>query len=138
VLYLPTEGLYAEVARVAGLMDDLNRQHRVIVLGPCLLPALLRTIQLGHVTLALSRNADSVRELLGATKMEMQKMDTVLGQLARQVGTVGNTIQKAQTRTRAVARKLRGVEGIGFERSEQLLELAEEELQELEMEPASP
>ncbi len=110
VMYLPTEGLYAEVARIPGLIDDIGRNHRVLILGPSLLPALLRTIQLGHVTLALSKNAESVRELLAATKDEMGKMDGVLKTLSGQVGSVANTISKAQVRTRAIARKLRGVD----------------------------
>ena len=121
VMYLPTEGLYAEVARIPGLIDDIGRNHRVLVLGPTLLPALLRTIQLGHVTLALSKNAESVKDLLAATKSEMQKMDEVLGSLGKQVGTVTNTIGKAQTRTRAIARKLRAVEAMPEDAARALL-----------------
>jgi len=71
---------------------------------------LLRTIQLGHVTLALSKNAESVRELLSATKGEMGKMSTVLDRLSNQVGTVTKTIGEAQSRTRQIARKLKSVE----------------------------
>ncbi|WP_424810852.1 DNA recombination protein RmuC [Roseococcus sp. YIM B11640] len=130
VMYLPTEGLYAEVARIPGLIDDIGRSHRVLVLGPTLLPALLRTIQLGHVTLALSKNAESVRELLGATKAEMAKMEGVLGQLGRQVGTVANTIGKAQTRTRAITRKLRGMEALSGERAEEILEIGQDTAEE--------
>lgn len=110
VLYLPTEGLYAEVARIPGLIDGIGRECRVVVLGPSLFPALLRTIQLGHVTLALSKNAEAVKDLLAATKAEMGKMDDVLGALKKQAGTFGNTIERAQQRTRAINRKLRGVE----------------------------
>ena len=123
VMYLPTEGLYAEVARIPGLIDDIGRTHRVLVLGPSLLPAMLRTIQLGHVTLALSKNAEGVRELLSATKAEMGKMDAVLTSLGKQVGTVSNTIGRAQTRTRAITRKLRGVEAMPGDQSEALLEI---------------
>lgn len=123
VMYLPTEGLYAEVARIPGLIDDIGRTHRVLVLGPTLLPALLRTIQLGHVTLALSQNAESVRELLGATKAEMAKMEGVLGQLGKQVGTVANTIGKAQTRTRAITRKLRSMDALPGEKVDQIFEI---------------
>lgn len=126
VMYLPTEGLYAEVARIPGLIDDIGRTHRVLVLGPTLLPALLRTIQLGHVTLALSQNAESVRELLGATKAEMAKMEGVLGQLGKQVGTVANTIGKAQTRTRAITRKLRSMDALPGERVDQIFEIEQE------------
>jgi len=112
VMYLPTEGLYAEVARIPGLIDDVGRKHRVLILGPSLLPALLRTIQLGHVTLALSKNAESVRELLSATKGEMGKMSAVLDKLGNQVGTVTKTIGEAQSRTRQIARKLKSVEAM--------------------------
>ncbi|HEY4252909.1 MAG TPA: DNA recombination protein RmuC [Roseomonas sp.] len=123
VMYLPTEGLYAEIARIPGLIDDIGRTHRVMILGPSLLPAMLRTIQLGHVTLALSKNAEGVRDLLAATKAEMGKMDQVLASLGKQVGTVSNTIGRAQTRTRAIARKLRGVEVMPGDQAESLLEI---------------
>ena len=121
VLYLPTEGLYAEVARLDGLLEELNRNHRILVLGPSLLPAMLRTIQLGYVTLSLGQKADVVREMLGATKAEMQKWDDILVRLSKQVGSVGKTIEAAQTRTRAVARKLRGVEAVPLDRVDELL-----------------
>ena len=121
VMYLPTEGLYAEVARIPGLIDDIGRNHRVLILGPSLLPALLRTIQLGHVTLALSKNAESVRELLAATKDEMGKMDGVLKTLSGQVGNVANTISRAQVRTRAIAKKLRSVDVVAGQNSEAIL-----------------
>jgi DNA recombination protein RmuC len=82
---------------------------------------MLRTIQLGHVTLALSKNAESVRELLSATKAEMSKMDGVLERLGKQVSTVGNTIGDARTRTRAIARKLKGVEAMPGDQAASLL-----------------
>jgi DNA recombination protein RmuC len=110
VMYLPTDGLYAEIARIDGLIDELGRVHRVLVLGPTLLPALLRTIQLGHVTLALEQKADEVRQLLCAARGEMQQMDRVLAALGKQASTFSNTIERARVRTRAVDRKLRGVE----------------------------
>lgn len=123
VMYLPTEGLYAEVARIPGLIDDIGRTHRVLILGPSLLPALLRTIQLGHVTLALSKNAESVRELLAATKGEMGKMADVLDKLGKQAGTMTRTIGEAQSRTRQIARKLRTVEALPGEQSGEVLGL---------------
>jgi DNA recombination protein RmuC len=123
VLYLPTDALYAEVARIPGLIDDIGRDSRVLVMGPSLFPALLRTIHLGFITLALEQKADQIRDLLGATRTEMLKMDEVLDRLAKQAGTFSNTIESARRRTRAVSRKLRGVEAIETERAEQLLEL---------------
>jgi DNA recombination protein RmuC len=128
VLYLPTDALYAEVARIPGLIDDIGRDCRVLVMGPSLFPALLRTIHLGFVTLALEQKADQIRDLLGATRTEMLRMDDVLERLGKQAGTFSNTIDLARRRTRAVGRKLRGIEGIEAERAEQLLELESETL----------
>ena len=97
------------------------------LLGPSLLPAMLRTIQMGHVTIALGEKADMVRELLGATKAEMGKMDEVLVRLRKQVAAVGNTIDAAQVRTRAVTRKLRGVDAVDGSRAAALLEIEADE-----------
>jgi DNA recombination protein RmuC len=130
VLYLPTDALYAEVARIPGLIDDIGRESRVLVMGPSLFPALLRTIHLGFITLALEQKADQIRDLLGATRTEMLKMDDVLERLAKQAGTFSNTIEAARRRTRAVGKRLRGVEAIEAERAEQLLELESETLAE--------
>jgi DNA recombination protein RmuC len=128
IMYLPTDALYAEVARIPGLIDEIGRECRVLVLGPCLFPALLRTIHLGFVTLALEQKADQVRDLLGATRTEMLKMDEVLDRLAKQAGTFSSTIERARTRTRAVTRKLRGVETVETAQAEALLELDSEML----------
>jgi DNA recombination protein RmuC len=123
VMYLPTDALYAEVARIPGLIDEIGRECRVLILGPCLFPALLRTIHLGFVTLALEQKADQIRDLLGATKQEMLNMDRVLDTLARQAGSFSNTIEKARVRTRQIGRKLRGVEAVDAAQAEELLEL---------------
>ncbi len=113
VLYLPTDGLYAEAARMPGLVDSLGRDHRVLLMGPGLLPGLLRTVHLGYVTLALEQKAEHIGRLLGATRQEMLRMDEVLERLGRNAGTMARTIEDARTRTRVVARKLRDVEGQG-------------------------
>ncbi len=125
-LYLPTDGLYAEVARMPGLIEEISRECKVLVMGPSLLPALLRTIQLGFVTLTLEQKADEVRGLLAATKAEMVKMDKVLETLAKQVGTVSGTIDKARTRTRAVGRVLRDIEALEPAQTEVVLALEDE------------
>ena len=104
------------------------------MLGPSLFPALLRTIHVGFVTLALEQKAGLIRDLLGATRTEMLKMDEVLERLARQAGTFTNTIERARTRTRAVRRKLRGVEAMESPRAEQLLELDPQSLADTEAE----
>ncbi len=130
VMYLPTDALFAEVARIPGLIDEIGRECRVLVLGPSLFPALLRTIHLGFITLALEQKADQVRDLLGATRTEMIKMDQVLETLAKNAGTMSNTIERARTRTRVVTRKLRAVEAVEPERAEQMLELDTEPVAE--------
>jgi DNA recombination protein RmuC len=112
VMYLPTDGLYAEVARIPGLIDDLGRANHVLVMGPTLLPALLRTIQLGHVTLAIERRAEEIRILLGATRTEMARIDDVLERLAGHGGLCASPSDRAGVRTRAVDRKLRDVAGM--------------------------
>ncbi|MDR3533782.1 MAG: DNA recombination protein RmuC [Rhodopila sp.] len=138
ILYLPTDALYAEVARIPGLVDEIGRECRVLLMGPTLFPALLRTIHLGFVTLALEHKADQIRDLLGATKTEMLKMDDVLERLAKQAGTFTATIDKARVRTRAVGRKLRSVEQIEALQAETLLELGDvtstADLEEIEAE----
>jgi DNA recombination protein RmuC len=123
VMYLPTDALYAEVARIPGLVDEIGRECRVLLMGPTLFPALLRTIHLGFVTLALEHKADQIRDLLGATKTEMLKMDEVLERLHKQAGAFSNTIERARARTRAVGRKLRGVAQIEADRVDALLEI---------------
>ncbi len=125
VMYLPTDGLYAEAARLPGLIDDLGRQHHVLVMGPSLLPALLRTVRLGYVTLALEEKAGQIGRLLGATKQEMLRMDEVLERLARSAGAMGRTIEDARRRTRVVARKLADIETLGPAQAAEILAIEE-------------
>ncbi len=109
VMYLPSDGLYAEAARIPGLIDELGRTCHVLLMGPSLLPALLRTVRLGYVTLALEEKAGQISRLLGATKQEMLRMDQVLDRLSRNASTMAQTIEDARRRTRAVGARLRGV-----------------------------
>ena len=127
VMYLPTDGLYAEAACIPGLLDEIGRVHHVMVMGPSLLPALLRTVRLGYVTLALEEKAGEIGKLLGATRQEMLRMDDVLEKLARSAGAMGKTIDDARRRTRAVGRKLKDVELLGPEQADELLALQDEE-----------
>ena len=121
VLYLPTDGLYVEVAQIPGLIDEIGRTHRVILLGPSLFPALLRTIHLGHITMALEQKTGEISRLLGATRSEMAKIDGVLERLHAQADAFGSTIDKARVRTRAIGRVLRTVEAIEAEAAEALI-----------------
>lgn len=133
VIYLPTDGLYAEVARIPGLIDEIGRGQRVLVMGPSLFPALLRTIHLGHVTLALESKADEVRMLLSATRTEMRKVDETLDRLHKQASTLTTSLDKARTRTRVVDRKLKGVETMDPEAATRLL--GADEAEDIEEDP---
>jgi DNA recombination protein RmuC len=95
-----------------------------MVMGPGLLPALLRTVQLGYVTLALEQKAGQIADLLGATKREMLTMDDVLEKLSRTAGTMTRTIEDARRRTRSVGRKLKDMETMRPDHAEALLELS--------------
>ena len=119
ILYLPTDGLYAEAARMPGLIDECGRTLRVMLMGPGLLPGLLRTVHLGYVTLALEQRAEQIGRLLAATRQEMLRMDEVLERLARNAGSMARTIEDARTRTRLVQRQLRDVDTMGKESPEQ-------------------
>ncbi|WP_419730162.1 DNA recombination protein RmuC [Lichenicola sp.] len=123
VLYLPTDGLYAEVARIPGLVDEIGRTSHVLIMGPSLIPALLRTIHLGYVTLSLEEKAETISHLLGATRQEMIRMDQVLERLGRNAASMANVIEEARRRTRVVGRRLREVEVVDPEAAALLLEL---------------
>jgi DNA recombination protein RmuC len=129
VMYLPSDGLFAEVARIPNLIDEIRIREKVIVLGPTLLPALLQTIHLGHITLDLEKRAAEIGKLLGATRFEMTKMDDVLGKLAANASAMTNNIEKVRIRTRAVSRVLRTVEMVENNTAQELLgiEAPEEE-----------
>jgi DNA recombination protein RmuC len=129
VMYLPSDGLFAEVARIPNLIDEIRVREKVIVLGPTLLPALLQTIHLGHITLDLEKRAAEIGKLLGATRNEMTKMDDVLGKLAANASAMTNNIEKVRIRTRAVSRVLRTVEMVENHTAQELLgiEVSEED-----------
>jgi len=110
VLYLPTEGLYAEVIRRPGLFESLQRDHRVTVAGPTTLSALLNSLQMGFRTLAIAKRSSEVWKILGAVKTEFGKFGTVLDKTRKQLDTVRNSIDSAGQRTRVIERKLREVE----------------------------
>ena len=121
VLYLPTEGLYAEVIRRPGLFESLQRDHRVTVAGPTTLSALLNSLQMGFRTLAIAKRSSEVWKILGAVKNEFGKFGVVLEKTRKQLDTVRNSIDSAGQRTRAIERKLRGVESLSGEDTAELL-----------------
>ncbi len=112
VLFLPTEGLYAEVLRRPGLMEGLQREHRVTLAGPTTLLAMLSSLQMGFRTLALEKRASEVWLVLGAVKTEFSKFGDVLARVKTQTETVLKTLDSAQTRNRAIGRALKMVEAL--------------------------
>ena len=127
VLYLPTEGLYAEVLRQPGLISQLQQDHRVVVSGPTTIAALLSSLRLGFRTLAIEKQASEVWQVLAAVKTEFGKFGGVLDKVKKQLATASNTIDETQTRTRVMARKLREVEQLPVGESDELLELLPED-----------
>ncbi len=110
LLFLPSEGLYAEVLRRPGLVEALQREHRVTVTGPTTLLALLNALHMGFRTLALERRSAEVWEVLGAVKTEFAKFGDVLTKVRNQTQTVLNTLDQAEVRTRQMQRALKRVE----------------------------
>jgi DNA recombination protein RmuC len=109
IMFLPTEGLYAEVIRREALQAEIQSQCHVTIAGPTTLSAILTSFQMGFHMLALQEKGDEVWKVLESTKTEFKNFENLMGNMERQVGTVQNTIQKLNVRTRAINRTLREV-----------------------------
>jgi len=112
IMYLPTEGLFAEVVRRPGLTSELQNSYRVLVTGPTTLMSLLNSLQMGFKTLAIEKSASDVWKVLSAAKTEFGKYSAVMDTLARQLETAQKTVSQAGTRTRAVNKALSKVEDL--------------------------
>lgn len=112
ILFLPTEGLYAEVLRRPGLMQALQREHRITLAGPTTLLAMLSSLQMGFRTLALEKRSSEVWQVLGAVKTEFGKFGDVLARVKSQTETVLKTLDSAEVRSRAMGRALKNVEAL--------------------------
>ena len=112
ILFLPTEGLYAEVLRRPGLMEALQREHRITLAGPTTLLAMLSSLQMGFRTLALEKRSSEVWQVLGAVKTEFGKFGGMLDKARSQTETVLKTLTDADVRTRAMGRALKKVEAL--------------------------
>ena len=121
ILFLPTEGLYAEVLRRPGLFEALQHEHRVTVAGPTTLSALLNSLQMGFRTLAIQQRSSEVWQLLGAVKSEFGKFANILEKAERQLSTVSKSIGDAGKKTRTIERRLRGVESLSGDDATRLL-----------------
>jgi DNA recombination protein RmuC len=120
-LFLPTEGLYAEVLRRPGLSDQLQRDYRVTIAGPTTLTALLNSLQMGFRTLAIEQRSSEVWQVLGAVKTEFGKFGDVLARTKSQLETVTRSIEAAERRTRVMNTKLRHVEALPGDEAKWLL-----------------
>jgi DNA recombination protein RmuC len=127
IMFLPTEGLYAEVLRQPGLCDTLQRDYRIVVTGPTTLAALLNSLQMGFRTLAIEKRSSEVWELLAGVKTEFGKFGDVLARTKQKLKEASNTIGQAEVRTRAIERKLRKVQETPQPDASGLIEGAQEE-----------
>jgi DNA recombination protein RmuC len=124
IMFLPVEGLYAEVLRRPGLCDSLQRDYRIVVTGPTTLAALLNSLQMGFRTLAIEKRSSEVWELLGAVKTQFSKFGEVLAKTKKKLQEASNTIDQAEVRTRVISRKLSKVQELPLGDSSKLIEPA--------------
>ena len=127
LLFVPTEGLYAEALRRPGLFEALQREHKVMLTGPTTLLATLGSLQMGFRTLALEKRSSEVWAVLGAVKTEFGKFGDVLAKTKKKLEEASNNLSDAETRTRAMARKLKGVEALPEGPAQQLLQIGADE-----------
>lgn len=126
ILFLPTEGLYAEVLRRPGLLEALQRDHRITLAGPTTLLAMLNSLQMGFRTLALEKRSSEVWQVLGAVKTEFGKFGDVLAKVKSQTETVLNTLSSAEQRSRVMGKALRDVEALPEADSARLIPMNKE------------
>jgi DNA recombination protein RmuC len=125
IMFLPTEGLYAEVLRQSGQVEKIQQTYRIVVAGPTTLSAILNSLRVGFRTLALEKRSSEVWQVLAAVKMEFGKFGDVLGKVKKQLHTVSKTLDQTDVRARAMERKLRVVEDLPTETSADILELTD-------------
>lgn len=123
ILFLPTEGLYAEVLRCPGLVEDIQQTYRVMICGPTTITAFLNTLRMGFRTIALDKRAAEVWKVLGAAKTQYDNFETVLKKVRRKLEEAGNTLDEADRRNRVIKTKLKTVEALESSEAEQLLAL---------------
>lgn len=121
ILFLPVESLYAEVLRRPGLMDAIQRQHRVTLAGPTTLLAMLNSLHMGFRTLALEQQASEVWKVLGAVKTEFERYGEWVARIKEQVAKASDTLDKADTRAKQMRLALRKVEALPEAQSQALL-----------------
>jgi DNA recombination protein RmuC len=121
ILFVPTEGLYAEAVSRPGLADRLQREYRVMLAGPMNLAAMLNSLQLGFRTLAIEKQSTEVWRVLGAVKTEFGKFGDLLAKTKERLDQVGRTLDDAGRKSKTIARKLRDVEALPEAEADKLL-----------------
>jgi DNA recombination protein RmuC len=136
IMFVPTEGLYAEALRRPGLVESMQREYKVMLTGPTTLLATLTSLQMGFRTLALERRSTEVWEVLGAVKTEFAKFGDVLAKTKKKLDEASNSIEMAERRTRVMTRSLRDVEALPEAQSQSLLPGLQSELDDDDEETA--
>ncbi|MBQ2699821.1 MAG: DNA recombination protein RmuC, partial [Clostridia bacterium] len=121
IMFLPIEGLYAEVMRDMGIVEQIQRGDRVVIAGPSTLTALLNSLQMGFRTLAIEKRSAEVWKLLGAVKTDFGKFGDVLEKTQQRLRQASESIDSAFVRTRSIQRQLRNVEALSDTESQNLL-----------------
>ena len=130
ILYLPVEGLYAEVLRLDGLCERISREYRVVPAGPTTICALLNSLQMGFRTLAIEKRSSEVWVLLGKVKTEFEKFGVVLEKTREKIEAAGKELDNAGVRTRAINRALKNVQQLPLEGGEDFLTAGEDKAQQ--------
>ena len=122
IMFLPFEGIYAEVVRRSALLEDLQRTYKVVVTGPTTLAAILNSLQMGFRTLAIQKHSGEVWTILGAVKKEFEKMGGMLEKAQRNLQTANGQIEEVLgTRTRAIQRRLKDVDTLSDREARSIL-----------------
>ncbi|MHC6179335.1 DNA recombination protein RmuC [Clostridium sp. JNZ X4-2] len=121
IIFLPTESLYSEVVKEAGLMEQLQKNLKIIITGPSTISAFLNSLQMGFRTLAIEKRSSEVWELLGAVKTQFSKFGDILEKTQKKLQEASNTIETASRKSRTIERKLRSVEELPLDKSSSIL-----------------
>ena len=127
IMFLPVEGLYAEVLRQNGIVEWLQNEYRIVVTGPTTLLALLNSLQMGFRTIAIEKRSSEVCELLGAVKTEFGKFAVLLDKTQKRLRMASDSIEDAARKTRTIQRKLSGVQALSEPDSKRLIDLGDDE-----------
>ena len=125
IMFIPTEGLYAEILRRPGLFEFISREYRIAIVGPTTLVAFLNSLQMGFQTLAVEKKSGEIRVLLSAVKTEFSKFEGLLEKTRKKLDEAANVLDTVDSKTRTINRKLKEIHELPAEESANLLEMTE-------------